>query len=113
MWVPSAKCNNCGFHTQYFSNKSSTYEPNGTTFSIRYGSGSLEGFLSSDMINIGGLSDRVTFGEATNEPGFTFTEARFDGLCGLGFQSIAVDNGMHHIAFSSSITKKINTHNIH
>jgi len=92
MWVPGATCNNCGFHTQYFSNKSSTYEANGTEFAIRYGSGQLKGFLSSDMINIGGLKDRVTFGEATNEPGITFTEARFDGLCGMGFQSIAVDN---------------------
>eukprot|EP01083_Nonionella_stella_P260400 887941_1 len=92
MWVPSASCNNCGLHTKYYANQSSTYVKNGTTFAIRYGSGQLKGYLSSDMINIGGLKDRVTFGEATNEPGITFTEARFDGLCGMGFQSIAVDN---------------------
>jgi len=92
LWVPGASCNNCGFHTKYNHNQSSTYQANGKEFAIRYGSGQLKGFLSSDIVTIGGLKDRVTFGEATNEPGLTFTEARFDGLCGLGFQSIAVDN---------------------
>ena len=64
-----------------------------TKFAIQYGSGSLEGVLASDIFEVGGLKSRVTFGEATKEPGITFKEAKFDGLCGLGFQSIAVDGG--------------------
>ena len=62
-------------------------------FAIQYGSGSLKGFLSSDMFDVGGLKSRVMFGEATDEPGITFKEAKFDGLCGLGFQTISVDGG--------------------
>ena len=63
-------------------------------FSIQYGSGSLTGFLSSDMFEAGGLTSRVMFGEATKEPGITFKEAKFDGLCGLGFKTISVDGGL-------------------
>mmetsp|Transcript_48295 Transcript_48295/g.59393 ORF Transcript_48295/g.59393 Transcript_48295/m.59393 type:complete len:382 (-) Transcript_48295:119-1264(-) len=91
LWVPDSSCNNCGFHTKFNSNASSTYKPNGTTFAIRYGSGSLKGFLGEDVVNLGGISDSMIFGQATNEPGITFTEARFDGLCGMAFKSISVD----------------------
>jgi len=92
LWVPSDSCKNCGAHNTYDSSKSSTYEANGTTFSIRYGTGSLKGYLSSDYIYLGNLSDRVTFGEATDEPGLTFKEAKFDGIFGLAFRSISEDN---------------------
>merc|ERR1719361_1452762 len=78
-------------YSKFDSSKSSTYHKNGTEFAIQYGSGSLKGYLSSDIFSVGDLKARVTFGEATNEPGITFKEAKFDGLCGLGFQSISVD----------------------
>ena len=32
-----------------------------------------------------------TFGEATKIPGITFITARFDGILGMGFDSISVD----------------------
>eukprot|EP01084_Bolivina_argentea_P045724 84151_1 len=82
LWVPSESCRNCGAHNKYNSNDSSTYVTNGTEFKIRYGSGQLSGFLSSDMVFVGDLNDQVTFGEATNEPGITFKEAKFDGIFG-------------------------------
>ena len=92
LWVPSNNCKNCGAHNTYDSSKSSTYQANGTTFSIRYGTGSLKGYLSSDIVYVGNLSDRVTFGEATDEPGLTFKEAKFDGIFGLAFRSISEDD---------------------
>ena len=33
-----------------------------------------------------------TFAEATSEPGLAFQSAQFDGIFGMGFSNIAVDN---------------------
>lgn len=96
LWVPSSKCGDfdlaCDLHTRYDSSKSSTYKANGKQFKIQYGSGSMVGFLSQDTVRVGAITvnDQV-FAEATQEPGLAFVAAQFDGIMGMGFDTISVD----------------------
>jgi hypothetical protein len=93
LWVPASNCTNCkSGGTKYDPSASSTYVANGTAFEIRYGTGSMKGFVAHDVLTIGtSLKASIDFACATNEPGITFKESKFDGILGLGWPSIAVD----------------------
>src|SRR5579859_5132708 len=95
LWVPSQKCTSiaCFLHKKYDSSSSSTYKANGTDFEIRYGSGSLSGFVSSDTLDFGGMKIKnQLFAEATEEPGLAFAFGRFDGILGMGYDTISVNH---------------------
>uniref|UniRef100_A0A674I9Q8 renin n=1 Tax=Terrapene triunguis TaxID=2587831 RepID=A0A674I9Q8_9SAUR len=100
LWVPSYRCSPlysaCVSHNRYDSSKSRTYLENGTGFAIQYGSGSVKGFLSQDvvMVSAGKVADIPiiqVFAEATALPAFPFIFARFDGVLGMGYPSQAID----------------------
>jgi len=95
LWVPSSKCTSiaCFLHAKYDSTSSSTYQANGTEFSIQYGSGSMEGFVSIDDITIGDITlPSQNFAEATKEPGLAFAFGKFDGILGLAYDTISVNH---------------------
>lgn len=94
LWVPSQSCNSiaCFLHSTYDSSSSSTYKKNGSDFEIHYGSGSLTGYVSNDDFTIGDLKIKgQDFAEATSEPGLAFAFGRFDGILGLGYDTISVN----------------------
>ncbi|PHH62064.1 hypothetical protein CDD81_7620 [Ophiocordyceps australis] len=94
LWVPSVKCTSiaCFLHSTYDSSSSSTHQKNGSSFEIRYGSGSLSGFVSQDVMAIGDLKIKdQDFAEATTEPGLAFAFGRFDGILGLGYDTLSVN----------------------
>ncbi|EWC45133.1 vacuolar protease A [Drechslerella stenobrocha 248] len=94
LWVPGKDCSSiaCFLHAKYDSSESSSYKANGTEFSIQYGSGSLSGFVSQDTLGIAGLTVKgQDFAEATQEPGLAFAFGKFDGILGLGYDTISVN----------------------
>jgi len=94
LWVPSAECGSiaCYLHSKYDHSSSSTYKKNGSEFEIRYGSGELSGYVSKDTVTIGDLTIKdQLFAEATSEPGLAFAFGRFDGILGLGYDTISVN----------------------
>ncbi|KAL1922889.1 uncharacterized protein VTP21DRAFT_9265 [Calcarisporiella thermophila] len=95
LWVPSTHCNSiaCFLHNRYDSQLSKTFKENGTEFAIRYGTGSLEGIISNDVLTVGGIKVQgQDFGESVKEPGLTFAFGRFDGIFGLGYDRISVQH---------------------
>jgi saccharopepsin len=94
LWVPGTSCTSiaCFLHAKYDATASSSYKQNGTAFAIQYGSGSVEGYISKDTLEIGDLTVKnQLFGEATKEPGLAFAFGKFDGILGLAYDTISVN----------------------
>lgn len=52
----------------------------------------MSGFVSQDTFRIGDLTVKnQLFAEATSEPGLAFAFGRFDGIMGLGYDTISVN----------------------
>ncbi|XP_040197509.1 cathepsin E-like [Rana temporaria] len=95
LWVPSSYCISeaCTVHTTFKSFLSKSYEHNGRTFSIHYGTGQLVAMMGKDTLQISNMTIvGQDFGESINEPGKTFVLAKFDGVLGLGYPALAAGN---------------------
>lgn len=90
LWIPSVVCvdDACADKNMYNSSASGTFEYDGDAFSIQYGSGAVNGIISTDQVTIGNLTSvSQQFGEMTDGDGFTGSE--FDGISGLGWPELA------------------------
>lgn len=96
VWVYSAKCwfsVACYNHQTYKEGSSKTFVHDDKKFALNYGSGGISGFWSRDTVQLGALSaSNFTFGEVTSASGIAFIAGHLDGILGLGYQSISVDN---------------------
>ena len=105
LWVPNKKF---GTHKVYDHTASSTYVSNGTVFDIRYGSGPVSGVTSQDTVSVGELvSSKQLFAEVnvTSGLGPAYSIGKFDGILGLGWGSISV-NEMPTV-FSNIVASKV------
>ncbi|KAJ8016136.1 hypothetical protein DPEC_G00004050 [Dallia pectoralis] len=95
LWVPSSHCSPlytaCFTHNRYDAAISRTHIRNGTGFSIQYASGNVRGFLSEDVVVVGGIPVVQVFAEATALPAIPFIFAKFDGVLGMGYPNTAID----------------------
>ncbi|XP_065817875.1 renin [Labrus bergylta] len=95
LWVPSQSCSPfstaCFTHNRYDASRSQTHVDNGTGFSIQYASGNVRGFLSEDVVVVGGIPVVQVFAEATSLSAMPFIFAKFDGVLGMGYPNVAID----------------------
>ncbi|ETN82237.1 eukaryotic aspartyl protease [Necator americanus] len=77
--------------------KSSTCTETNQPFEIQYGSGSMKGVVDNDVVCFGSdhkwCTDKTQgLACATQEPGLAFVGAKFDGILGMGWDRISVNN---------------------
>lgn len=101
LWVPKVGCTHCGNPLfgrkhKYNHDSSSSYGKDDADFEIMYGSGSVSGFFSFDDVI---LADDIVihnqrFAEVQDAGGLglAYSLGKFDGILGLGFSSISIDN---------------------
>mmetsp|Transcript_18969 Transcript_18969/g.41048 ORF Transcript_18969/g.41048 Transcript_18969/m.41048 type:complete len:431 (+) Transcript_18969:60-1352(+) len=105
LWVPRVGCQNCGYcnpftentsvcKDKYDSSKSKDYEEDGSEFNIQYGSGSVTGTFSKDTVTLAQdiAVKHQKFAEVNNAlgMGIGYVMGKFDGILGLGFDTIAI-----------------------
>uniref|UniRef100_A0A914WFT9 Peptidase A1 domain-containing protein n=1 Tax=Plectus sambesii TaxID=2011161 RepID=A0A914WFT9_9BILA len=93
-WESMPTKNACDSKSKFDSSKSSTYVANGQKWTIRYGTGSAQGFLGQDVVCFGNTTVCIptqVFGQASSIAPF-FADQPIDGILGLGFTALAVDH---------------------
>lgn len=91
LWVDSKDCNakDCLGHPQYDRNSSSTFEPTKNLVNMTFGSGSIEGQIVKDTVQLGPVSvPHQRFGAVTDERGIVFSKFS-EGLLGLSLPKLS------------------------
>jgi len=95
LWVYSSNCTTvvCNRHQKYDPSTSTSYVADGQSFDITYGSGSVNGYVSQDVAKITeDITATMKFGEIQKADGATFLVSEMDGILGLAYNTISVDN---------------------
>ncbi|AEY99229.1 FAGR407Cp [Eremothecium gossypii FDAG1] len=90
LWVPSAQCSSwsCVRGKKYMHANSSTYKSSGEEVELASGTGSMQGFLSTDVLGMGdAVLGEQGFAEATSSV-LPFI-ASYQGVFGLGHRELA------------------------
>jgi saccharopepsin len=112
LWVPGKNCSffKCWLHHKYDETKSKDFKPDGRQFKVQYGSGPVEGIFNTDTVTVGGIDVKgQTFAEISTVSfgplNIAFAVGKFDGLLGLGFNTIS----QYHIPtpFEQMISQKL------
>mmetsp|Transcript_11397 Transcript_11397/g.21323 ORF Transcript_11397/g.21323 Transcript_11397/m.21323 type:complete len:443 (-) Transcript_11397:138-1466(-) len=100
LWVPEVGCVHCGYKfihggkNKYDSQASDSYVQDGTEFSIQYGSGAVSGVFGQDTVilaeDIDVENQKFAIIHDAGGMGIAYTFSFFDGILGLGFDSISV-----------------------
>ncbi|KAF9573067.1 Vacuolar protease A [Mortierella alpina] len=97
LWVFSDVCDSvvCTMHRTYHSRHSSTYQSNGTLYTIHYKQGPVDCFMSNDILEIdGAVIENQDFGEAIHVPLHDWLPIHFDGVFGLAYDSLSVQGAV-------------------
>ncbi|OAF68296.1 hypothetical protein A3Q56_03961 [Intoshia linei] len=93
LWIPSINCTfpsiACVMHRRFDQNNSSTFSSEKKHFELQYGTGSVSGIVSKDIVTIGGVGIHQTVGLTMSESTFPFLTAKFDGILGAAFGKIS------------------------
>jgi len=112
LWVPGKNCSffKCWLHPKYDETKSKDFKADGRKFEVQYGSGPVEGIFNQDTVTVGGVDVKgQTFAEISTVSfgplNIAFAMGKFDGLLGLGFNTIS----QYHIPtpFEQMISQKL------
>ncbi|XP_036151435.1 pepsin F-like [Myotis myotis] len=95
LWVPSIYCSSpaCVTHKTFKPLRSSTFQGTDRPIRLLYGSGSMTGLLGYDDVRIRHLVCKSqAFGLSTTESGIALEFAAFDGILGLAYPTLALND---------------------
>ncbi|XP_040111881.1 pregnancy-associated glycoprotein 2-like [Oryx dammah] len=93
LWVPSVDCRSpsCSTHKRFNPQKSTTFQRLDQKIKLIYGSGSMNGVLGRDTIQIGNLViTNQIFGLSQNQSSGVLEQVPYDGILGLAYPDLAV-----------------------
>jgi len=93
LWVPSTDCDSdiCANKDKYDAKDSSTYQEDGRSIAIQYGTGEVSGTVVKDTVTFQGIPVQNVGIGAMSQLSNDFAQGGFDGLLGMAFTAISED----------------------